>query len=262
MDLVPPRTQPSVNAIFWKYSHAGLISGLLNFSSPLTHLSSLSGPAIARTRSSIQSVTRQPVAAPDSAAMHHGVLPSDLIFALRASSSSRVRGLVYPALVNDGASVQMMLLTLTSFGRPYTLPSAQVPACEKPGTSVSLAVVTVASSYGTSLPCLARSHIRPGCGNSPTSGGLPPWTRVRISVSHDAAFVNFTVMPFFAAQADTSALKPGSVSGPSPYMTSTVDLPGPLAVPALVLPPVFPDRHPDARPATAMPISAVRPALC
>ena len=39
IDLVPPRTLPSVKAIFWKYSNAGLISGLLNFSAPVTHLS-------------------------------------------------------------------------------------------------------------------------------------------------------------------------------------------------------------------------------
>ena len=34
IDFVPPRTLPSVKAIFSRYSQAGLISGLLNFSRP------------------------------------------------------------------------------------------------------------------------------------------------------------------------------------------------------------------------------------
>src|SRR4051794_15429102 len=98
-----------------------------------------------------------------------------------------------------------------------------------PATRGALSVGTAEPSYGMSFFCLARSHIRPGCGKRPTSGGLPPWTRVRISVSHEADLVNLTVILFWAAHADTSALKPGSVSGPRPYMTSMVVLPGPLA---------------------------------
>src|SRR6478752_1619584 len=132
----------------------------------------------------------------------------------------------------------------------------------KPGTSVCLSVATVASSKAMSFFCFARSHIRPGCGKSPTSGGLPPATRARISVSHAAALVNLTVTPFELAHFCTSALKPGSVSAPRPYMISMVPLPAPAAVPSPLLPPEVPeDRHPDARPATATAARAVTLAL-
>src|SRR4051812_33388720 len=103
----------------------------------------------------------------------------------------------------------------------------------------------------------------PGCGKRPTSGALPPATLARISVSHEAALVNLTVTPFLEAHAWTSALKPGSVSAPRPYMTSIVDLPGPLAVAPPSLLPLDPpdDRHPEARPATATATRAVTLAL-
>jgi hypothetical protein len=44
-------------------------------------------------------------------------------------------------------------------------------------------------------------------------------------------------------------------------MTSMVLFPGPLAVPALGPDPELDERHPDAKPATAMPMRAVSPAF-
>ena len=77
----------------------------------------------------------------------------------------------------------------------------------------------------------------PGWGNRPTSGALPPATRARISVSQDAALVNLTVKPFSPANLLRSAWKACSWASPKPYITSTLDLPGPLAVPVLPAPP-------------------------
>src|SRR5512133_2400881 len=109
----------------------------------------------------------------------------------------------------------------------------------------AVAEVTSASSQARTVFCLDRSHMTPGCGKRPTSGGLPPATRARISVSHDAALVNLTVKPFAWANLLRSFWKATSCSLPKPYMISTVALPGPEAVPPPLLPLEPPDdRHP------------------
>src|SRR6478609_889311 len=110
--------------------------------------------------------------------------------------------------------------------------------------------------------CLARSHMRPGCGNRPTSGGLPPATRERISVSQDPACVYLTVNPFAWAKVFRSFWNSASCGLPNPYITSTVAFPGPEAVASPLVPdPPLLDRHPDARPATATATRAVTLAL-
>ena len=72
-----------------------------------------------------------------------------------------------------------------------------------------------------------------------------------------------TVMPLALANFVTSALKPGSVSGPRPYITEIVDLPAPLAAAPLLF--AFSDgdavRQPEASPATPNPAMAVRVVL-
>jgi hypothetical protein len=72
------------------------------------------------TRSSNQSVAGQPVAADDSMPMHHGAwaLPSDLIFCVRASSSSSVVGTLYPAASHAFFGYQTKLLVLALTSRP------------------------------------------------------------------------------------------------------------------------------------------------
>ena len=49
--------------------------------------------------------------------------------------------------------------------------------------------------------------------------------------------MNFTVKPFSPANLLRSAWKARSWASPKPYITSTLDLPGPLAVPVLPAPP-------------------------
>src|SRR5690349_21145853 len=104
------------------------------------------------------------------------------------------------------------------------------------------------------LFCLARSHIRPGWGNRPTSGALLPATRARISVSQEPALVNLIVNPLAWAKVLRSFRKATSWASLNPYMTSMVDLPGPAAVPVELLSLGDALRHPDvsnARTATA-----------
>jgi hypothetical protein len=60
----------------------------------------------------------QPVAWPDSAAMHHGTLPCDFSCSFSASSSSRVVGIWSPVALKLAWSYQMRLLTLAEAGSP------------------------------------------------------------------------------------------------------------------------------------------------
>src|SRR3954453_14046414 len=90
----PPFTYLS----FFRYSpaasRAAVGSAELNGISCLTHLSYSSGPAVRSMKSSIQSVTGQPVASPLAIPAHHGFLPVAAILSDRAFSSSSVFGTV------------------------------------------------------------------------------------------------------------------------------------------------------------------------
>ncbi len=82
---------------------------------------------------------------------------------------------------------------------------------------------------------MAKSSIRPGCGNSAMSGGLLPWTRGRIRVSKDwEASVNLIVMPEDFSNAAIACSKPLDWSPPKPYMISICLSPAP---PSLSPPP-------------------------
>src|SRR5438552_1094235 len=72
--------------------HAVLISGELHASVPPHHWSYLSAPAWRSTMSSSQSVPGQPLAAPLSKPIHHGVAPESEIFWDSCMSSSQVLG--------------------------------------------------------------------------------------------------------------------------------------------------------------------------
>ena len=89
----PLSTLPSVNQISSTISATSWTFGSLKGISWLTHWSYTSGPCTRSMRSSIQSVSGQPVASPDSMPMHHGVMPSAFIWSWRAMSSSQVSGI-------------------------------------------------------------------------------------------------------------------------------------------------------------------------
>src|SRR3954467_15172714 len=90
----PPFTYLS----FFRYSpaasRAAVGSAELNGISCLTHLSYSSGPAVRSMKSSIQSVTGQPVAASELMPAHQGFLPVDAIWSDSVFSSSSVVGIL------------------------------------------------------------------------------------------------------------------------------------------------------------------------
>src|SRR4051812_33462179 len=72
----------------------------------LTHLSYSSGPAVRSMKSSIQSVTTQPVASPLPMPAHQGFLPVAAILSESALSSSSVVGTLYPLSANSFGEYQ------------------------------------------------------------------------------------------------------------------------------------------------------------
>ena len=208
-----------------------------------------------RTRSSIQSVIGHPVAAPDSAAMHHGVLPSALIFCVRASRSSSVFGRRETGGLERRPVGPQDALDADLVGQAVDLAvRARARLRRGRGRASPCRWRRWRRRRGRACFCLARSHMRPGWGSSPTSGGLPPCTRVRISVSHERRLGELDGDVVLAAHAETSALKPGSrVRAEAVHDLDRCSCPGRSRCRHRRAVPELDDRHPEARPATPSP---------
>src|SRR3954452_6309540 len=121
MLLTSPRP-PLTLAGFLRYcptaSSAAVGSAELNGMVWLTHLSYSCGPESRSMKSSIQSVSGQPVASPEPMPAHHGLmfLPLLAILSVRALSSSSVVGTVRPASLNIWGEYQTNDLTLAPSG--------------------------------------------------------------------------------------------------------------------------------------------------